>query len=307
MSKLYDVISRLEDIASKDEDEMAAVDIPFQQPQTEKKSPWIRIAILSGTLVCTGVIVIGATAWWQDWFSLKQPTIQPQSTPPSQTSLQTESHQIPGPVPTVITSAEPQPQPEVPDRVLQKDFLTETVPGTEGHAEPKINPSIVVLQPQASKVVPLIRDDNEDFGGEKIQTDEIDLPIETENRPVNGDVFQDKEYPRDTVIEPKPLSLEPKPESFTENQVIDNSFKIKQWLYQAEQLRKKDDWQGAVVLYARLWQIAKQPEIANNLAASLMQLNRNKEAYTILESGLLIAPKDRELIQNFEIVKQLIK
>ncbi len=307
MSKLYDVISRLEDIASKDEDEMAAVDIPFQPPQTEKKSPWMRIAILSGTLICIGVIVICATAWWQDWFSLRQPTIQPQSTPPTQTSLQTGSHQIPGPVPTVITSAEPQPQPKVPETVFQKDFLTETVPGTEGHVVSKINPSIVVLQPQASKIAPLIREESEDFGGEKIQTDEIDLPIKTENRQANGDVFPAKEYPRDTVIEPKPLSLEPKPESFTENQVIDNSFKIKQWLYQAEQLRKKDDWQGAVVLYARLWQIAKKPEIANNLAASLMQLNRNREAYNILEKGLLISPKDRELRQNFEIVKQLIK
>ena len=82
-------------------------------------------------------------------------------------------------------------------------------------------------------------------------------------------------------------------------------FKLKQWLHQAEELRRKGDWDGAISLYTRIWQQGQDPGVANNLAASLIFRKRFPEAQKVLKDALKLAPNDPDLLSNYQLVQQM--
>lgn len=82
-------------------------------------------------------------------------------------------------------------------------------------------------------------------------------------------------------------------------------FKLKQWLHQAEELRRKGDWDGAISLYSRIWQQGQDPGVANNLAASLIFRKRFPEAQQVLKDALKLAPNDPDLLSNYQLVLQM--
>lgn len=81
------------------------------------------------------------------------------------------------------------------------------------------------------------------------------------------------------------------------------SLRQKRILQQAEILRKKGDFKGAVILYQKGLEIktTMNPAIANNLASSLLLLGQTEQARKILEQALVYAPDDADLLYNFEI------
>ena len=49
-----------------------------------------------------------------------------------------------------------------------------------------------------------------------------------------------------------------------------------------EQRRRAGDWNGAIVLFTKVWEKSGNLGVANNLAALLMQVDRLEEAEKIL-------------------------
>ena len=82
MSKLYNAISRLDEIAIAQEIYPATPDIPFQQALNKNGSSLLRMLILSAALILFGLVAVGITAWWQDWFDLQQTTNMATPLPP---------------------------------------------------------------------------------------------------------------------------------------------------------------------------------------------------------------------------------
>ena len=71
-------------------------------------------------------------------------------------------------------------------------------------------------------------------------------------------------------------------------------------LFQAERLRKKGDNISATRLYEKIWRKTKNPMVANNLAALLMEQERYKEAKEILKRAIKLSPNDEDLKYNLE-------
>lgn len=341
MSKLYDVISRLEDIAAKDENETTAAEIPFQQPQKEKRQPWFRLILLSCIVVFAGFAVVAGVMW----FKLQQ---EPAST--STTSQdkwiaptpqeQTEIPEAPKPPPqTVITDTPPKPTPEKTPEVplpapnsqktnplVQQDRLESTeedlpgeqriieTQGTQAAMEPPSrefvdNPPLQLEKTEAVIPISTIK------LIERTHKATVTAPSSTSFEEQTGEK-QEKAVLKSTdnlsqmnesdqvVIEPSPLAVE-SPATVSGSKIVDNTFKLKQWLYQAEQLRKREDYQGAVIVFGQIWEISKQPEVGNNLAACLIELGRIDEAKQILTHARSIAPNDLDLEENLQLVERL--
>ena len=110
---------------------------------------------------------------------------------------------------------------------------------------------------------------------------------------------------KNTVFEPQPISSGDiaKPEVATA--VVDQSAQISRWLHQAERLRMDGEWESAATLFLKVWENSGNPAVANNLAASLIRLDRPEEAYGILKEALEKTPDDKDLQSNFILVRQL--
>ncbi len=85
------------------------------------------------------------------------------------------------------------------------------------------------------------------------------------------------------------------------------TFRQKKLLYQAERLRKQGDINTALKLYDKIWQEIKNPLVANNLAALLMEKGHYKKAEKILKKALTIKPKDEDLNYNLSLVTSYLK
>lgn len=277
MSKLYDVINRLEEIAEKDAQETMAADIPFQPAKAEKRSPWLRVIILSSVLIFAGIVVLAVTAWLQNWFpgqETRLPIQETLSAPAVETSLEEQPLlDSAGEAPSLAVTPAEQSQP------IAQPTPARSVRNTELRLEKTKQQQTV---PGNSAPTPL-----------PAPTSPDELPPPQKE--------QDK-----VVIEPQPLTISPSPPKSQRQEKVDNTFKIKQWLYQAEQLRKTKRWEAAIVLYGRIWDISKEVGVANNYAASLLQLQRPVEALAILDQALTKAPQDRDLRANREVALQML-
>ena len=272
MSKLYNAISRLDEIALSEEQHSTTPENPFQHTLDQSGSSLSRILILCGALILFGVVAIGTTAWWQNWLPINS-TMPGPATTSGKTEENTSSPvavALPTP-PTSEIAHQPlanRPNPAVPELL---DRPKSTADG------PTYNAPVTVIHRLPAKAVKRI-------------------PQMIKTQPVHADV----------TTEPQPLQISEETKSLPTGEFIEQTAQLSRWLHQAEQRRKAGDWDGAIVLFKEVWQISENPAVANNLAASLIQLNRLAEAREILAKALQKTPKDRDLKQNLRLIQQLM-
>lgn len=78
----------------------------------------------------------------------------------------------------------------------------------------------------------------------------------------------------------------------------------KRIVYQAEKMREQGDLSRALVLYKKAWSFGQSPDIANNLAAILIQSRQYEEAETYLKRVISLAPDDEDLRFNLKIARE---
>jgi tetratricopeptide (TPR) repeat protein len=82
-----------------------------------------------------------------------------------------------------------------------------------------------------------------------------------------------------------------------------NHTQHKRLICRAEKLRLQGDAQAALGLYKQAWELEADPALANNLAAILIRQKEYREAERYLQKGLKLAPVDRDLLFNLNIVR----
>lgn len=80
--------------------------------------------------------------------------------------------------------------------------------------------------------------------------------------------------------------------------------RVKKLVYQAEKARQRGDIASATRIFHVAWDLHKNSEVANNLAATLMQQQKYTEALVILNEGLQIAPEDPDLLYNRNVARE---
>ncbi len=98
---------------------------------------------------------------------------------------------------------------------------------------------------------------------------------------------------------PKPLHEAMKPAPLASNPLVLNGHE-KRLLYRAEKLRKLGLKEQALAIYQRIWEKSRNPLVANNLAAMLMEKGRYDKALNILEQAVKVSPSDKDLKYNLE-------
>ncbi len=273
MSKLYNAISRLDEIALLGETDPRIPDIPFQQSLDKNGSFFVRMLVLSAALILFGLVAVGMTARWQGWFDLQsKTTIETTYTPvlPSVT-----------PVPSLSGTLEKRAENVNP---TAKVVLPTLPPGEILHQSREVhtpdsmtdNPPATVINRLPAKTIKKIH---------RMDKQQV----------LHGDI----------TTEPRPLQIAEHAESPLTEQFIDQTAQLSRWLHQAEQRRRGGDWEGAISLFTKVWQISENPAVANNLAASLIQMDRFSEAYEILTKALQKAPNDQDLKENLRVAQQL--
>ena len=78
----------------------------------------------------------------------------------------------------------------------------------------------------------------------------------------------------------------------------------KRLLYRAESERIQGDSSAALLLYQQAWEMGPDPGLANNIAAVLIGFQEYSQAEIYLLEALKLAPGDKDLLFNLEIVNQ---
>jgi hypothetical protein len=78
----------------------------------------------------------------------------------------------------------------------------------------------------------------------------------------------------------------------------------KRLMYQAEKLRIQGDLSRALPLLKEAWEKEHDPDLGNNIAAILIGYEQYDEAEQYLRKALKLAPEDKDLLFNLEIVTQ---
>jgi len=126
-------------------------------------------------------------------------------------------------------------------------------------------------------------------------TEDTSRPTQRSNGALSGmDRHLKKSMPR-----PKPLNGAMKPAPLASNPLILNNHE-KRLLYRAEKLRKNGLKEQALAIYQRVWKKSRNPLVANNLAAMLMEKGRYQEALKILEQAVKVSPSDGDIKYNLE-------
>ncbi|BHH84484.1 tetratricopeptide repeat protein [Desulforhopalus sp. 52FAK] len=286
MSKLYDVITRLEDVASQEETGQDAQAPQISEATERVRSPWLRLVVITLLIIVFGIVLIGATAWLQQWFS-------------GNVSFPSADQ----PIKEVLTDPKPTPP----------AIETDITPSVTGDSS----------QPRASQqTVKLITEDFQgvmsiDVATQTLSVESLDQLIESDIFGISN--FLDSPKASKFTIFIHDLDIaEAVNEDFNEaetteplyspkNTSIDDiKAKSSKWLHQAELYRYEQEWEGAIILYQRVWEISKNPDVANNLAAALIEVNRVDEAHIILKETSAAAPHDPDIQQNLRIVEQIL-
>ena len=98
---------------------------------------------------------------------------------------------------------------------------------------------------------------------------------------------------------PKALHEAIKSAPIASNPLVLNSHE-KRLLYRAEKLRKLGLKEQALAIYQRVWEKSRNPLVANNLAAMLMEKGRYEKALEILHQAVKVSPSDEDLKYNME-------
>jgi len=110
----------------------------------------------------------------------------------------------------------------------------------------------------------------------------------------------------ETHIEIHPKIQKASLEKYTENSTSDmekeqDRLRQRKQIYRAEKIREQGDLPKALLLYKKAWSFGPDPDIANNLAALLIQSGKYDEAIQYLQQVLPLAPDDEDLIFNLKI------
>jgi hypothetical protein len=302
MSKLYDVISRLEEVAAQDEQEPIFILADEQPVKKKNRSPWLRIVLLALAFVVLGSITVALTAWWQNWFIKDTLHTTPPTNQVKVTQAPTPSASLEQPVlPPPAGPANDQTTPvssEVPDATVTPDNTQELTALVE--SQPALTSVDVANQ---DSIVMSLEDIINDL---KKQHPSVQMEV---NRHPSG---------RSATIYIHELEIA---EAITEDEIFDelsplptqrlaelaeDKAKVSRWLHQAELYRHEGEWEGAIALYRKVWETSKDPNVANNLAAALMEIERPEEALEILKAGNLAAPEDRDIRLNLSIIEQML-
>ncbi|TKB08221.1 tetratricopeptide repeat protein [Desulforhopalus sp. IMCC35007] len=302
MSKLYDVISRLEEVAAQDEQEPVFILAGDETVNKKNRSPWLRIVLLALALVVLGGIAVALTAWWQNWFTRDtSPTI-----PPTNQAKVSQSTTPPISVEQPVIPPPPVPAQEETTPVSpEQPAVTVTSGNTESLT------ALVAPQPALTSV-DVANQDAIVMNLENIINDlkkhPSSIQVEITRHPSGGSAtvyiheLEIAEAITDEEIfdEPSPLPTQ------RLAALADDKAKVSRWLHQAELYRHEGEWEGAITLYRKVWETSKDPNVANNLAAALMEIDRPEEALEILKAGSIAAPEDRDIRLNLSIIQQML-
>lgn len=86
--------------------------------------------------------------------------------------------------------------------------------------------------------------------------------------------------------------------------VEDKSLKAKKLIYQAESALKQNNSTLAIQFLQSSWDLVKNPAVANNLAALLIQQKKDQEALTIIDQALRLTPNDQDLLYNRQLIQE---
>ncbi len=217
----------------------------------------------------------------------KNDSTEPVSPAPELTATAARARQqTSAPVASAVAAAEStQPQPLEPAEAEPLTEQPEPQPTTPPQAAPR---------PLQREEVPPVEENLEENREEEIQNPVF--PAQTTGSSEFTAAGPPAQERAAAAIHPQPRRAEPG---------SDDYFKLKQWLHQAEELRRKGEWDSAIILYRKVWREGRDPAVANNLAASLLYRNRLAEAQQVLAEALKIAPDDPELRENEKLAHRL--
>ena len=288
MSKLYDVISRLEDVAEQDTQGFETPLPEFEEKPRKLQSPALRIVLFSLLFVILGILAVALTAWWQNWFAKQEVSLFPKDGGVQQvqhgilpteknTTIQPTDNTTPKKTEETIADNQP--------LKVTEELLPDTMVADIGHLDKSVETiddflkKRIFAQSNIERTVPL--------KNVRIYIHDLDIA--------------------EVVIEETPPSTKVTiPTSQTTN-INAHKAKTSRWLHQAELYRHSGEWEAAIALYQRVWNISGEPDVANNLAAALIQVNRLEDALEILREASIIAPNDPDIKENIEILRQLMR
>lgn len=299
MSKLYDVINRLEEVAARDGENP---EIPAEPEFTlveEKRSPMLRILVIAGVCIALGIAAVRGAFWWKNSFDQKTAPAAAENAPPGTLPPQTSD-----PLFTLQLG-----KPQVPEKQIANP-PTPNKPEVVDMTIEEVRPLTPVTEtPQIMSV---------DVAGLNRATDEIEqiLALESDISPMDVPLANIKDTSinigkLNTItikerVAPSPETSEALPPQAIVSSAAEDFTKTTRWLHQAEIYRHQGEWDGAISLYKRVFTKTKNPAVANNLAAALIETGRIEEAYKILKEAVLTAPNDSDIKQNLLVIKQML-
>ena len=299
MSKLYDVISRLEDVASQEKNgpDVLSPEVNGQPEPEKERRPWKRVLLLALLFIALGVVAIGATAWLQQKF-----TSRTLSTSPARSSINPEivlTAPVQDQFPAPIIQEEPSPV-----DVVQ---ILPTNPPLLQKAQTSTPENITELFQGTMSIDVAMEDITVESLDYFLQTAIFDLPdfLESDDSWRTTIFIHDLDIAE--AINDSSVVIEPVPYTHHDTAAAENlKASSSRWLHQAELYRHNGEWEGAILLYQRVWDISQDPDVANNLAAALIEMNRPEEAHRILKDTIASAPNDPDIKLNLRIVEQIL-
>lgn len=282
MSKLYDVISRLDKISPQDEKDTPALEIPFHPPP-RSRSPLLRVVLLSVLLILLGLGCLAGIVWWKNSLAVKPSPVKNHLVSLSQVEQQ---------IPASTGTAADIPVPSTVNAAFSSSVFDEEIAVEDIEKEKEISAL--------------------EQGSEHRMDESAGVSAVTSTRAAEGNAAPAETIAstavsdgKGTVVEPDALPVRHNISTPPTALVFDESSQISRWLYQAEQHRRNGEWAAAADLFRRVWNISGSPAVANNLAACLIRLGQLGEAGTILDKALQKTPDDRDLFSNRQLVEQL--
>jgi hypothetical protein len=284
MSKLFKALESLERQAQQNEIETPREYFPRRKEKVRR--PFIKVLVLFGVSLLTGAVLLGVT--WQ----MTDGTLNLHAL------FSGERKKNEGADPAAKTVV------VVPEPVVSAEEPVSEV----AQLPEKVAPSVIL--PPATVVR---ESDVSPRGIEQLETEMrgayreviVDTVAAVLQQQAESAVQTPQSAGTQTIVV-KPVGTTQKtvvfePELDVDKQQMLAAKRAKKYIYQAEKARIRGDVDSALRSFTLAWDIVKRPGIANNLAALLMQQEKYREAITILDEGLILAPDDPDLLFNRKI------
>jgi tetratricopeptide (TPR) repeat protein len=284
MSKLFKALESLERQAQHNEIEMPREYFPRRQEKVRR--PFLKVLVLFGLTLLTGGVLLGVA--WQ----MTDGTLNLQAIFPGETQQIVAAD--PAKEPVVAVPEQTPPAIESVAAVLQQPEVTEPVtmlpPATIIRESDVASPGIEQLEMEMRGAY------------REVIHETVAAVLQQQAQPET--VPPDASVPRNVIKKPAVTSegaIVFQPDMDVDKQQMLAAKQAKKYIYQAEKARVSGDVDSALRYFSSAWELVKRPGIANNLAALLMQQKKYREAITILEEGLSLAPDDPDLLFNRKI------